>query len=416
MTERAPLFTKQQPLRGAVTLIFATPLALLAPPTQAPFNNSNLFVPVSPVKLAPPDQQHTRIVAFTNPIPLGPYDWSARPQLLRRNPPQPQPYNNLLFTNPIPFGPYDWSAKPGQFKPRAPDQLYPDLVLLQAPPPPAPFAQYIWPTPFFPRGSKDATQPININLIPPFIPVDWSKPYTIRSSAPLAVIPYALLYSPPIIPLDLSKPSAFRPAVAQLAPNLVITSTPITANPFIPYDWSKPYAIRPAVPQGPLNLTLFLPPPVIVGVPGLAFSKDIPVALFRAYETAAFAARAADLANWKATANDSPSGQNWSGAGYMAQYEIDTTIELQGVFVNALTGVFADPTTITLYIIDPTGTITTQTWPGGGIIRDSLGHFHYILTPAKSGNWQYKWRGFGTAQATSPDTTFTVNASTMIPG
>ena len=100
----------------------------------------------------------------------------------------------------------------------------------------------------------------------------------------------------------------------------------------------------------------------------------------------------------------------------MSQYEIDTSIELQCVFTNSLTGVYADPTTITLYIIDPTGFQTTQAWPGGPIIRDSLGHFHTIITPSISGNWTYKWRGTGTATASSPDTIFTVNASALIPG
>jgi hypothetical protein len=69
-----------------------------------------------------------------------------------------------------------------------------------------------------------------------------------------------------------------------------------------------------------------------------------------------------------------------------------------------------------LFVIDPTGAQTTQVWPGGNIIRDSLGHFHYIITPAISGNWTYKWQGTGAVVATSPDTTFTVKSSALIPG
>lgn len=112
----------------------------------------------------------------------------------------------------------------------------------------------------------------------------------------------------------------------------------------------------------------------------------------------------------------SPSGQGWSGAGYMGRYEIDTTLEVQGIFINSLTGVYADPTSIGLFILDPGGFLSTQNWPSGGIVRDSLGHFHFILTPAKSGNWTYKWQGFGAAVATSPDTTFTVVSSALIAG
>jgi hypothetical protein len=102
----------------------------------------------------------------------------------------------------------------------------------------------------------------------------------------------------------------------------------------------------------------------------------------------------------------------------MSQYEINTTIELQGIWINSLTGVYADPTAIILYIIDPNGNQTSQQWPGPptSIVHNSLGHFNYLTTPSISGNWTYKWRGTGTATATSPDTIFTVNASALIPG
>jgi hypothetical protein len=100
----------------------------------------------------------------------------------------------------------------------------------------------------------------------------------------------------------------------------------------------------------------------------------------------------------------------------MSQYEIDTTVELQCVFMNSLTGVYADPTNVKVNILDPTGSQSTQEWPSGTVTRDSLGHFHAFVTPAISGNWTYKWRGMGAFTATSPDTIFTVNASLLIPG
>lgn len=99
----------------------------------------------------------------------------------------------------------------------------------------------------------------------------------------------------------------------------------------------------------------------------------------------------------------------------MAAYEIDTAIELQGVFLNALTGVYTDPTAITLFVLDPSGVTTPYTFPGT-IVRDSIGHFHQIITPSKSGLWTYKWQGTGAAVATSPDTTFTINSSALIAG
>jgi hypothetical protein len=101
----------------------------------------------------------------------------------------------------------------------------------------------------------------------------------------------------------------------------------------------------------------------------------------------------------------------------MSQYEIDTTVELQCIFTNSLTGVYVDPTNVRVQVLDPTGSQTTQEWPVGSVIRDSLGHFHALVTPAISGNWTYKWRGMGAFTATSPDTIFTVNptALTLIP-
>lgn len=119
---------------------------------------------------------------------------------------------------------------------------------------------------------------------------------------------------------------------------------------------------------------------------------------------------------YQSKAGGSRSGQGWSGAGYMGVYEIDTTIELTGVFINALTGVYIDPTTVQLYVLDPTGVQTSYTWPSSSIVRDQLGHFHQTITPNKSGTWLYKWQGSGAAVATSPDTPFTVNQSALIPG
>ena len=103
----------------------------------------------------------------------------------------------------------------------------------------------------------------------------------------------------------------------------------------------------------------------------------------------------------------------------MAKYEIDTSIELAGVFINSLSGVYIDPTGVTLYILDPSGVQSLfqyNTTPSSPITRDALGRYHYTVSPGKSGTWSYKWQGSGTAVATSPDTTFVVNPSSMIAG
>ena len=97
----------------------------------------------------------------------------------------------------------------------------------------------------------------------------------------------------------------------------------------------------------------------------------------------------------------------------MSDYQAFTSIELQGIFTNTMTGVYADPTSITLYILDPNGVATTQIWPAGNVVRDSTGHFHFIMTPTVAGLWLYKWRGTGTLTATSPDTQFNVLGSSV---
>jgi hypothetical protein len=136
-------------------------------------------------------------------------------------------------------------------------------------------------------------------------------------------------------------------------------------------------------------------PPAVPTVLALAFSSD--------------------QSAYSASASDSPSGQNWSGAGYMAKYEIDTSIQLNTEFINSLTGVYVDPSLVTLYILNPNGGTNIVNYPGA-VSRNSQGHYFYQLTPNISGSWTYKWQATGTAVATSPDTSFTVNASLLIAG
>lgn len=138
--------------------------------------------------------------------------------------------------------------------------------------------------------------------------------------------------------------------------------------------------------------------------PTLAFSNEF----------AMFLADTQDFSALLCLASDSPSGQDWSGAGYMSKYEIDTELELKGVFLDALANVPIDPTSVFLYVKDPTGTITT--YSGAQITRDNTGRYHLTLTPSISGLWVYKWQGTGVAVATSPDTTFTINPSALIAG
>lgn len=60
----------------------------------------------------------------------------------------------------------------------------------------------------------------------------------------------------------------------------------------------------------------------------------------------------------------------------------------------------ADPTTTTLTITDPFGTIVTV----GSPTRDSMGVFHYDWTPLVGGAHEIVWKGTGAVQVVSPET------------
>lgn len=100
--------------------------------------------------------------------------------------------------------------------------------------------------------------------------------------------------------------------------------------------------------------------------------------------------------------------------GGIPSYEIDTSVQLSGLFENVALGVPADPTTVTLYVQDPTGATAVIGTPA--ITRSDVGSYSYTFTPAVSGIWVYKWQGVGTVVATTPDAMFIVNPSFVIAG
>lgn len=172
------------------------------------------------------------------------------------------------------------------------------------------------------------------------------------------------------------------------------------------FDWPNPqpprYALdlRTWINQGNIQLGR------VIGTPTLAFSSDMATA------TATAGAFAAVVCS----ASDSPSGQNWSGSGYMARYEIDTSIQIEAIFLNALTNTYIDPSEVMLFVRDPNGAVSdyTNLGPSGGVVQAGLGHYTFTFVPGVSGDWLYKWQGTGVAPATSPDTTLTVHSSAFL--
>lgn len=64
--------------------------------------------------------------------------------------------------------------------------------------------------------------------------------------------------------------------------------------------------------------------------------------------------------------------------------------------------VFADPTTISLYVQDPDRIETTYIYTAiGSVQRLSTGRYFYDLEITKSGQWHYKYEGAGAVNQTS---------------
>jgi hypothetical protein len=66
-------------------------------------------------------------------------------------------------------------------------------------------------------------------------------------------------------------------------------------------------------------------------------------------------------------------------------------------------GVLTDPTTVTLKVKDPAGVVTTYTYSGGQITKDSTGNYHRDLTPSLAGRWYYRYIATGAVDATTED-------------
>lgn len=95
-------------------------------------------------------------------------------------------------------------------------------------------------------------------------------------------------------------------------------------------------------------------------------------------------------------------------------YNEDTLIQINVTFVMPVPSLeLADPTTVTLYLLDPLGSQTEQTYNPGNIVRVSTGVYFYLFQPPSPGLWTYKWQGTGNVVATSSDTQIFVRGSLM---
>jgi len=56
----------------------------------------------------------------------------------------------------------------------------------------------------------------------------------------------------------------------------------------------------------------------------------------------------------------------------------------------------ADPTTVSLVVMEPNGTVTIYTYAGTDITKDSTGHYHYDLFLDAALTWDWRFIGTGT--------------------
>ena len=83
----------------------------------------------------------------------------------------------------------------------------------------------------------------------------------------------------------------------------------------------------------------------------------------------------------------------------MRQVTRGNAVTITGTFT--LSGVATDPTTITLEVKIPAGTITPYTYAGAQITRDSAGVYHKDVILSSEGVWTFRMTGTGTVVAST---------------
>lgn len=92
----------------------------------------------------------------------------------------------------------------------------------------------------------------------------------------------------------------------------------------------------------------------------------------------------------------------------VTSYNQGDLIRIQATFKD-LNGNLVDPTTVTLKVKVPAGTVSTYSYPGT-VVRSSLGVFYYDLAVSAAGTHHYNWSGTGAYQAADEDS-FEVSTS-----
>ena len=74
-------------------------------------------------------------------------------------------------------------------------------------------------------------------------------------------------------------------------------------------------------------------------------------------------------------------------------------------------GVLTDPTTVTVKIRAPSGTVTTYVYGSDAeVVKDSVGVYHVEYTVTAAAIWHVRWNGTGACVASS-EVSFNIDAS-----
>jgi hypothetical protein len=94
----------------------------------------------------------------------------------------------------------------------------------------------------------------------------------------------------------------------------------------------------------------------------------------------------------------------------MSNYERGDLVRIYCTFTD-LSTVNTDPTTVTLSVLPPSGTVVTYTYAAAEIVKSATGIFYYDLSLTTVGTWRYRWVGTGTVVTATPDQTITVQST-----
>ena len=92
-------------------------------------------------------------------------------------------------------------------------------------------------------------------------------------------------------------------------------------------------------------------------------------------------------------------------------YPVNTSVQLTNAFTVKSTGAFVDPSDVICHVKDPAGVKTTYTFSTSGVSKDSVGHYHVVITPTVAGTWTYNWFGSGNPSVQTFDQQFVVHGT-----